>query len=155
MSLSYELWKLKTAKSCFQFPQLITQKSENWVMETELSFAKQPFCYESHHFWIMNYENRELSYQKTQSKRPLILFVNNLLMWPFQDLSNTYWSWRHQRSKKIGYGWDPKVHPCESSFQWEARTARYYILLATCLYACQLKEPAAKWSWWRWSSCST
>ena len=29
MSLSYELWKLKTAKSCFQFPQLITQKSEN------------------------------------------------------------------------------------------------------------------------------
>ena len=29
MSLSYELWKLKTAKICFQFSQLITQKSEN------------------------------------------------------------------------------------------------------------------------------
>ena len=29
MSLSYELWKLKTAKMCFQFPWLITQKSEN------------------------------------------------------------------------------------------------------------------------------
>ena len=27
--LSYELWKLKTVKSCFQFPKLITQKSEN------------------------------------------------------------------------------------------------------------------------------
>ena len=40
-------------------------------METELLFAKQPFCYESHHFWIMSYGNRELSYPKRQSKRPL------------------------------------------------------------------------------------
>ena len=38
-------------------------------METELSFAKQPFYYGSHHFWVMSYENKELSYQKKQSKR--------------------------------------------------------------------------------------
>ena len=24
-------------------------------METELSFAKQPFCHGSHHFWVMSY----------------------------------------------------------------------------------------------------
>ena len=41
---------------------------ENRVMETELLFAKQTFCYGSHHFWVMSYGNRELSYQKTQSK---------------------------------------------------------------------------------------
>ena len=29
----------------------------NRVMETELSFAKQPFCYESHHFLVMSYGN--------------------------------------------------------------------------------------------------
>ena len=38
----------------------------NRVMETKLSFAKQPFCYRSHHFWVMSYGNRELSYQKRQ-----------------------------------------------------------------------------------------
>ena len=44
----------------------------NRVMETELSFAKQPFYYGSHHFRVMSYGNRELSYQKSQSKWPLI-----------------------------------------------------------------------------------
>ena len=29
MPLKTELWKLKTPKMCFQFPLLITQKSEN------------------------------------------------------------------------------------------------------------------------------
>ena len=43
----------------------------NRVMETELLFAKQTFYYGSHHFWVMSYGNRELSYQKTQSKQPL------------------------------------------------------------------------------------
>ena len=36
---------------------------ELWVMETELLFAKQTFCYGSYYFWVMSYENRELSYQ--------------------------------------------------------------------------------------------
>ena len=40
-------------------------------METELLFAKQTFCYGSHHFWVMSYGNRELSYQKTQTKQAL------------------------------------------------------------------------------------
>ena len=40
-------------------------------METELLFAKQTFCYWSHHFWVMSYGNRELSYQKTQFKQAL------------------------------------------------------------------------------------
>ena len=44
---------------------------ELWVMETKLLFAKQTFCYRSHYFWVMSYGNRELSYQKTQSKRAL------------------------------------------------------------------------------------
>ena len=34
----------------------------NRVMETELSFAKQPFCHRSHHFLVISYGNRELSY---------------------------------------------------------------------------------------------
>ena len=42
MPLKIELWKLKTPKMCFQFPQLITQKSKNWVMETKIgNNAKQ------------------------------------------------------------------------------------------------------------------
>ena len=40
-------------------------------METELLFAKQPFCYGSHHFWVMSYENRELNYEICQCKPPL------------------------------------------------------------------------------------
>ena len=40
-------------------------------METKLLFAKQTFYYGSHHFWVMSYGNRELSYQKTQSKQAL------------------------------------------------------------------------------------
>ena len=55
-------------------------------METELLFAKQTFCYGSHHFWVMSYGNRELSYQKTQTKQPLRildnLFCNFLLADP-------------------------------------------------------------------------
>ena len=43
----------------------------NRVMETELSFVKQPFCYGSHHFWVMSYENWELSYRNCESKQPL------------------------------------------------------------------------------------
>ena len=43
-------------------------------MDTKLSFAKQPFCYGSHHFLVISYGNRELSYQKRQSKRPLRSF---------------------------------------------------------------------------------
>ena len=46
-------------------------------METELSFAKQHFCYGSHHFWVMSYGNRKLSCQKRQSKRPLELVWTN------------------------------------------------------------------------------
>ena len=41
----------------------------NRVIETELLFAKQTFYYGSHYFWVMSYGNRELSYQKTQSKQ--------------------------------------------------------------------------------------
>ena len=40
-------------------------------METELLFAKQTFYYGSHLFLVMSYGNRELSYQKTQSKQAL------------------------------------------------------------------------------------
>ena len=35
----------------------------NRAIKTELLFAKQTFCYGSHHFLVMSYENRELSYQ--------------------------------------------------------------------------------------------
>ena len=49
---------------------------ELWVMETELwkqsyRAAKQILSYESHHFWIMSYENRELNYGNKPSKQPL------------------------------------------------------------------------------------
>ena len=44
-------------------------------METELLFTKQTFYYGSHHFWVMSYGNRELSYQKTQSKQALKVFM--------------------------------------------------------------------------------
>ena len=73
MPLSYELWKLKTAKMCFQFPYLITQKLENWVMETELSYAKRILSYGSYYFWVMSYGNWEWSYRNRSSKQPLNL----------------------------------------------------------------------------------
>ena len=48
---------MKTENSQNVFSISITHNSKikelndrNRVMETELSFAKQPFCYESHHF---------------------------------------------------------------------------------------------------------
>ena len=52
-------------------------------METKLLFAKQTFCYGSHHFLVMSYGNRELSYQKTQSKRAHIFLdlVPNVFNW--------------------------------------------------------------------------
>ena len=48
-------------------------------METELwkqsyRLAKQPFYYGSHHFWVMNYENWELSCWNTLSKQALAIF---------------------------------------------------------------------------------
>ena len=49
----------------------------NRVIEIELSFAKQPFCYGSYHFWVMSYENRELSYQKRQSKWSFNFLLSN------------------------------------------------------------------------------
>ena len=73
-----ELWVMKTENSQNVFSVSITHNSKirelsdgNRVMETELSFVKQPFCYGSNHFWVMSYGNRELSNQKRQSKRPL------------------------------------------------------------------------------------
>ena len=72
------LWIIKTENSQKLFSVSITHNSKirelsdgNRVMETELLFAKQTFCYGSHHFWVMSYGNRELSYQKTQTKQPL------------------------------------------------------------------------------------
>ena len=73
-----ELWVMKTENSQKLFLVSITHNSKirelsdgNRVMETELLFAKQTFCRGSHHFWVMSYENRKLSYQKTQSKHAL------------------------------------------------------------------------------------
>ena len=43
----------------------------NRIMETELSFAKQPFCHGSHHFWVMSYGNWELSCRNSLNKQPL------------------------------------------------------------------------------------
>ena len=72
------LWVMKTENSQNVFSVSITHNSKirelsdgNRVIETELSFAKQPFCYGSHHFWVLSYGNRELSYGNRQSKRPL------------------------------------------------------------------------------------
>ena len=77
MPLSYELWKLKTAKSCFQFPLLITQKLDNWVMETELRkqsyrlsnnlFAMGPTIFE---LWVM--ETKNWVTKKANPNAPLI-----------------------------------------------------------------------------------
>ena len=72
-----ELWVMETENTQNVFSVSITHNSkikelsdEDRVMETELSFAKQPFCYRSHHFWVMSYGNRELSYENRQSKQP-------------------------------------------------------------------------------------
>ena len=59
----------------------------NRVMETELLFAKQTFCYGSHHFLVMSYGNRELSYQKTQTKQPLIFPQRNSSKYNLKFLS--------------------------------------------------------------------
>ena len=77
-NIAIELWVMEIENSQNVFLVSITHNSKirelsdgNRVMETELSFTKQPFCYGSHYFWIMNYENWELSYGIYQSKRPL------------------------------------------------------------------------------------
>ena len=44
-------------------------------METELLFAKQTFAMGPAIFWAMSYGNRELSYQKTQSKHALSFLI--------------------------------------------------------------------------------
>ena len=68
-------------------------------MKTELSFAKQPFCYGSYHFWIMNYENWELSYRNCEApKYPLYLALAfSMLMilqiqWELRKSSGFRWS---------------------------------------------------------------
>ena len=52
LSLCYKLWKLKQPLVVFSFHNSkIRELSDgNRVMETELLFAKQTFCYGSHHF---------------------------------------------------------------------------------------------------------
>ena len=70
LSLSYGNWKQLKCVLSFHNSYL---KNQNWVMETELLFAKQPFCHGSYHFWVMSYENWELSYGICQSKHPLNL----------------------------------------------------------------------------------
>ena len=78
-NIAIELWVMETENSQKLFSVSITHNSKirelsdgNKVMKTELLFVKQTFCYGSNHFWVMSYGNRELSYQKTQSKRALI-----------------------------------------------------------------------------------
>ena len=68
-NIAIELWVMETENNKKLFSVSIIHNSkirelndENRVMETELSFAKQPFCYGSHHFWVMSYGNWELSY---------------------------------------------------------------------------------------------
>ena len=65
----------------------------NRVIETELSFAKQPFCYGSHHFWVMSYENWELSYGKPNT--PLTTPLD------FSDASFYYKKQTHLYNNKI------------------------------------------------------
>ena len=93
-----ELWVMETENNQNVFSVSITHNSkirelsdENKVMKTRLSFAKQPFCYGSHHFWVMSYENRELSYGNMQSKQPLNLLL--LCKFTIQDLFNGAHMW--------------------------------------------------------------
>ena len=51
---------------------------ENKVLETELSFVKQPFYYGFYHFWVMKYKNRELSYKKNILNCLLFFFLNRV-----------------------------------------------------------------------------
>ena len=69
-NIAIELWVMEIENSQTLFSVFITHNSkirelsdENRVMKTELLFAKQTFYYGFHHFWVMNYGNRELSYQ--------------------------------------------------------------------------------------------
>ena len=57
-------------------------------METKILFAKQTFYYGSHHFWVMSYGNRELSYQKTQSKQALMFLMVIIIIILFRMLEN-------------------------------------------------------------------
>ena len=73
MLLSYELL---FSVSIIHNSKIRELSDESRVMETKLSFVKQPFCYGSHHFWVMSYGNRELSYQKKAIQTaPNILYL--------------------------------------------------------------------------------
>ena len=76
-NIAIELWVMETENNQNVFLVSTTHNSKirelsdrNRVIETELSFAKQPFYYGSHHFWVMSYKNWELSYGNCESKRP-------------------------------------------------------------------------------------
>ena len=69
---------METKKNQKLFSVFITHNSKirelsdgNRVMKTELLFAKQNFCYGSHHFWVMSYRNWELSCGNCLSKQAL------------------------------------------------------------------------------------
>ena len=83
-SMCVYLWKCHWVMSFENWKQ--PQKSENWVIETELwkqsyRLAKQPFCYGSHHFWVMSYGNWELSYQIWLAKQPLRFEIDLFFLW--------------------------------------------------------------------------
>ena len=82
-----ELWVMEIENSQNVFSVSITHNSKirelsewNRVMETELSFAKQPFCYGSHHFelWVMKTENWVI--KKGNPNGPLILQHSRILV---------------------------------------------------------------------------
>ena len=82
----------------------------NRVMETKLLFAKQIFYYGSHHFLIMSYGNRKLSYQKTQSKQAISCPKPNLRC----GLKLCVTWWQHRDNWK-DLGWHCRGGCCLSS----------------------------------------
>ena len=101
-NVAIELWVMETENNQNVFSISITHNSKirelsggNKVMKTELSFAKQAFCYGAHHFWIMSYGNWELSYGICQSKQPLRLhplFLSHLSLESLPIFTTSWWS---------------------------------------------------------------
>ena len=75
MLLETELWKLKTFKMCFQFPKLSFHNSS--LKNQRIEWWKQNpnglLNLGSHHFRVMSYGNRVMSYWKSKSKQPFNL----------------------------------------------------------------------------------
>ena len=133
LRLSYKLWVMETENSQNVFSVSITHNSkirelsdENKVMETKLLCAKRILSYVSHHFWVMSYENWELSYGNRLSKQPLkfsvcpffffFFFFSGMNSNPYYSCTLIYYAWDKMYCLLTVYRFHDTIHIFKNYF---------------------------------------